>query len=98
MLRVLRQHTGAGASNANLTSSMMKKIMRDSKQFDKMLAAMETTAARRQAQPLPPLDPALFRAFGLDDFLMPFHDDAGQTDGAVSAVIVPLHPPPKLLQ
>ena len=67
------------------------------KQFDQLLANMEQTLARRQAEPPPKLDPAMYASFGLEQFLIPDPDDAIEEE-AFSAIIVPLHPAPKLLQ
>jgi hypothetical protein len=77
---------------------MVKKILRSAKQFDKLIDDMDLIMARRRAQTPGPMDPAILRSIIREAFPIQDADDAGQTDEAFSAVIVPLHPAPKLLQ
>jgi hypothetical protein len=97
MLRLLAEDCHRDADNARHQPAKAKKLQRTAKQFDQLLANMEQTLARRQAEPPPKLDPAMYASFGLEQFLIPDPDDAIEEE-AFSAIIVPLHPAPKLLQ
>jgi hypothetical protein len=44
------------------------------------------------------MDPATFVSLGLEQFLIPDPEDPNEVEEAFSAIIVPLHPAPKLLQ
>ena len=66
--------------------------------MDKLLTDMKRTLARRQTQTLGKIDPAMAISLGLEQFLIPDPDDPDQVEEAVSAIIVPLHPAPKMLQ
>jgi hypothetical protein len=98
LLRLLAEDTHRDAVRPGLTRAMAKKFLRSAKEFDKLIAEMKQTLAERQAQPLGRMDPALCLSLGLGEFLIPDPDDPDHDEEAFSAVIVPLHPAPKMLQ
>jgi hypothetical protein len=71
---------------------------RSAKQFDKLLADLKQTLADFQAQPLQLPDAETFIALGLGHFLIPGPKPEADAEEAFSAIIVPLHPAPKILQ
>lgn len=98
MLRLLAEDGHRDAVRPNRDPAMAKQLLRGAKQMDKLLANMKQTLARRQAQTLGKMDPAMFVSLGLEQFLIPDPDDPDQPEEAFSAIIVPLHPAPKMLQ
>lgn len=98
MLRLLADDTHRDAARPGLTPAMAKKFLRSAKQFDKLIAGHKQTLADRQARPLGKMDPALSVSLGLGEFLIPDPDDPDNGEEAFSAVIVPLHSAPKMLQ
>ena len=95
LLKLLAKDTLRDANEPGLSTEAVKKYLRTAKQFDRMVANWEATLARRQTQALGEIDAGVFEAPGLTEFLNPCPDGA---EDAVSAVIVPLHPAPKMLQ
>jgi hypothetical protein len=98
LLRLLAEDGHRDASRPVLAPAMAKKLRRGAKQMDRLLAEMKQTLALRQAQTRSKMDPAMFVSLGLEQFLIPDPDDPDQVEEAVSAIIVPLHPAPKMLQ
>ncbi len=98
MLRLLSEDCQRDARRSNPDPGKAKKALRTAKQFDKLLTDMEQTLARRQALPAATMDPATFVSLGLEQFLIPDPEDPNEVEEAFSAIIVPLHPAPKLLQ
>jgi hypothetical protein len=99
LLRLLAEDAHRDASRRDLSPAMAKQFLRGARQADKLLADMRKALARRQAEPQGKLDPALFASLGLDQFLIPDPDDnPDDAEDAFSAIIVPLHPAPKMLQ
>ena len=98
LLRLVAQDSHRDAARPGIAPALMKKFLRSARQFEKLAVDMAKTLARRQAQPLGRMDPAIFQSLGMTEFLIPDPDDPAQPDQAVSAVIVPLHPAPKMLQ
>jgi hypothetical protein len=104
LLRLMAEDSHRDAARPNLNPAMAKKFLRGAKQADKLLADMRQALAHRQALPQGKLDPVLFASLGLDLFLIPDPDDhapddkADDAEEAFSAIIVPLHPAPKMLQ
>lgn len=103
LLRLLAKDTHRDATRPGLTPGVVRKILRDAKEFEKLIVDMRKTLVQRQAQPLGRMDPALCVSLGLGEFLIPDPNDPGSDDPggeeeAFSAVIVPLHAAPKMLQ
>jgi len=98
MMRLLAEDSRRDAARPDLSPRLAKQNQRLAKQFDKQIAELEQLLARQQARPLGKMDPALFVSMGMGQFLIPDPDDPAQIDQAASAVIVPLHPAPKMLQ
>jgi hypothetical protein len=98
LLRLLAEDAHRDASRPILEPAVAKKRLRGAKQMDRLFAEMKQTLAHRQAQTRGKMDPAMFVAFGLEQFLVPDPDDPEQAEEAFSAIIVPLHPAPKMLQ
>jgi hypothetical protein len=98
LLRLLAEDSHRDARRPGLDPAQVKQLLRGAKQLDKLLAEMKRTLARRQAQTPGKMDPAMFVALGLEQFLVPVPDDPDEPEEAFSAIIVPLHPAPKLLQ
>jgi hypothetical protein len=98
LLRLLAEDAHRDASRPNPDPATAKKLQRSARQMDKLLADMQQTLARRQAQALGKLEPATFIALGLEQLLIPDPDDPNVAEEAFSAIIVPLHPAPKMLQ
>jgi hypothetical protein len=94
MMRLLAEDARQDAAQAE--PARAKKCLRSAREFDKLLIEMRQTLARRQARPLPKMDPATFVALRLEQFLIPDPEDTEEE--AFSAIIVPLHPAPKMLQ
>ena len=71
LLRLLSEDCHRDAVSAHGVPAKMKKLRRSAKQFDKLLGEMEQTClAQRQERPAPKLDPAMFIALGLEQFLV----------------------------
>lgn len=98
MLRLLAEDAHRDAARPHPDAATAKKFLRAAKQMDKLLTDMKRTLARRQTQTLGKIDPAMAISLGLEQFLIPDPDDPDQVEEAVSAIIVPLHPAPKMLQ
>jgi hypothetical protein len=98
VLRVVAQDSNRDAGRPGVSPDMQKKFLRSARQFGKLIDDMEKTMSRRAPRQPNATDAAIYRAPGLEQLLVREPDDAGQTDEAFSAVIVPLHPAPKLLQ
>jgi hypothetical protein len=97
MLGMLAAAAHRDATRSGVAPHTANTFLRDMKQFEKMIAesrriiALRRAASKRTArQPVP-------RTADLRSKTVA-RDDAGQSDQAVSAIIVPLHPAPKLLQ
>jgi hypothetical protein len=110
LLRLVAKDTHRDAARPGLTPAIVKKIQRNAKEFEKLILGMKQTLADRQAQPLGRMDPALCVSLGLGAFLIPDPDQSGpdasdspdapdnDEEEAFSAIIVPLHAAPKMLQ
>ena len=98
MLRMLGEDSRRDAERTDVVPAMRSKFLSQAKEFDQLEAEMKRTLKRRQAVKLNKMDPALFRSLGLEQSLIPDPDDPEQAEEAFSAVIVPLHPAPKMLQ
>ena len=98
MLRMLSEDCTRDASRPHHSRAAAKQILRTAKQFDQLFGDMLRQLAQRQEHPLQKLDPAVFAAMGLEQFLVPDPDDPDAPEEAFSAIIVPLHPAPKSLQ
>ncbi len=100
MLRLLAEDCHRDANDARApTPPMRKNSCAHAKQFDKLLVEMEQTAG---APPGPSRRRSWIRRCSsrsdLEQFLIPDPDDPANADEAFSAIIVPLHPAPKMLQ
>jgi hypothetical protein len=98
VLRLLSKDTNRDAARASRPATTAAKILRDEKQFVRMMDKWEKMLARRQAGPPLEMDPAIHKSLGLGEFLVPDPTDTEHDEDAVSAIIVPLHPAPKMLQ
>jgi hypothetical protein len=98
MLRLLAEDTHRDAARPSLSPAAEKKNLRIAKQFDKLVGDWQKVLQRRQAEPPGEMDAALCQSLGLGEFLIPDPADTFQDERAVSAIIVPLHPAPKMLQ
>lgn len=98
LLRLLAEDCHRDANRPDPDPAKVKKLLRTAKQFDQLLAGMMQTLTRRQEQPIARMDPATFVSLGLEQFLIPDPEDPNEVEEAFSAIIVPLHPAPKLLQ
>jgi hypothetical protein len=98
LLRLVAEDARRDANRADVAAQTARKCLRDAKELERLATDMKQMLARRQSRPLAKMDPALFRSLGLGEFIVADPDDPDQLDQATSAVIVPLHPAPKLLQ
>ena len=98
LLGLLAADSHRDAVRPGLAPAMAKQFLRGAKEFDKLIADMKQILTLRQARPLGQMDPALCLSLGLGQFLIPDPDDPDQAEEAFSAIIVPLHPAPKMLQ
>jgi hypothetical protein len=98
VLRLLADDSRRDAARPGVAPGMQKKFLRQAKEFDQLIAEMKENLASRQTRPPGKMDPALGLSLGLGEFLIPDPDDPEQAEEAFSAVIVPLHPAPKMLQ
>src|SRR5579864_4079644 len=98
MMRLVAEDAHRDAVRQGRGSDMAKKFLRQAKQLDKQTAETVRLLEEFQSRARPKLDPAIFAAAGLGEFLIPDPDDPAQPEEAVSGVIVPLHPAPKMLQ
>ncbi len=90
LLRVL-----AGMANG---VSPTQKPSGDAKQLARLIIDMKQALADRQAAPLGKIDKSIFVALGLTESLIPDPGDPDQLNDAFSAIIIPLHAAPKMLQ
>jgi hypothetical protein len=98
LMRALAGDTKREAASQPKGSSRGNQFLRLLKQFDKQAEETLRHLEHQQSRPLAKIDPAFFRALGLTPEVIPDPDDPAQLDQAVSAIIVPLHPAPKMLQ
>jgi hypothetical protein len=98
LMRLLARDTHRDATRPGLTPMMLRKFMRNAREFDKLALDTQRTLADRQTRPLDKMDPEMFRSLGMENFLIPDPDDPEVAEEAFSAIIVPLHPAPKMLQ
>lgn len=98
LMRLVRDATRRDAAQPDQPPGMARVHEDQAKEFDDLIAETMRTIATRQADPLGRMDVALCRAMGLGEFLIPDPDVMDETADAVSAVIVPLHPAPRMLQ
>lgn len=98
MLRLIAAGIHRDAKTPGLSPTAAKQHQRLAKQYDKQIAATEQALARNKQRPLGQLNPALYAALGIEPHLIPDPDDPDQIEEAASAIIVPLHPAPKMLQ
>lgn len=98
VLRLVAEDAHRDAARPNLTPALARKIPRGARELTKLAAEMQAMLRERQTHPAAKMDPALFRSLGLEAFLVPGPDAFDDTAEAVSAIIVPLHPAPKMLQ
>jgi hypothetical protein len=98
VLRLLETDSLRDAGRTDSPPNSRKKNQKFASQFDKQAREMEKLLAHWQTTPLGKRNPSLFEAVGIEPYLIPDPDDPEQAEAAVSAVIVPLHPAPKMLQ
>jgi hypothetical protein len=94
LLRLLTEDFYRDANCPNLDPISEKKLRHGAKQMDKLLADMKTSLARLQARPAG--GPAMFLSLCLTDVPITDLDDPDPAEQAFSAIIVPLHPAPKM--
>jgi hypothetical protein len=82
----------------NRDSSKGNNFPKQLRQFNKQADAMIRKLLHQQSVPLRDRDMALFHALGVVPEMMLDPNDPAQPEEAVSAIIVPLHPAPKMLQ
>jgi len=97
-LRHLAEACERDAARHDISEALVLKNLKFAKQFHKQRADMEKMLGRRQAQPAVKQDPAVYQALGLQRYLIPDPEDTAQAEQAASAIIVPMHPAPKMLQ
>lgn len=98
LMRALAGDTRRDAARQPQGSSKGNQFLKLVKQFDKQAEEMLRHLEHQQSRPLAKIDPAIFRALGFTPEVVPDPDDPAQPEEAVSAIIVPLHPAPKMLQ
>jgi hypothetical protein len=102
LLRLVAEDCHRDAVRPGVAAAVAKKFLRNAKQFDQLIKEARQTLERYQSQPPVKIDPAfgvaLGLALGVEPFLVPDPDDPDQAEEPVSAIIVPLHPAPKMLQ
>jgi hypothetical protein len=86
------------AATVPRTPSSTNKFLRDSRLLMRQSTAMQRTLVERQSRPLAEIDNAVFAALGLSQPVIPEPEDRALAEEAFSAVIVALHPAPKMLQ
>jgi hypothetical protein len=79
-------------------SAARRKIIRDAMNLMKQISAIYEHLVARQSRPLGEIDRTMFEALGLGRFLIPEPNELPLDEEAFSAIIVPLHPAPKMLQ
>jgi hypothetical protein len=97
MLRLLAEDAHRDAARLDLTPEVAKKLSRSADEFDELLVEMKKILGGKQNRPLRRADSDLFRSLGLSEFLVPDPDDAVEAEQALGAIIIPLHPAPKML-
>jgi hypothetical protein len=98
MLRPFAKGTNRDAARPGRPPMTAARVLRTDKQFTQLLGKLEKMLTRRQTGPQPEMDPAIYKSLGLSGFLVPDPADTEHDEEAVSAIIVPLHPAPKMLQ
>jgi hypothetical protein len=105
MLRPLAEESRRDAVRPDLSEANKKQCLQSAKQLDRLIADMKKALTKRQAKPLGDMDPMMFEALGLGQFLIREHpagaheaEDRGSFAQFPEAIIVPTHSAPKLLQ
>ena len=98
ILRLLAEDANRDAARPGRSPTTAAKIRRDQKQFTQLLDKWEKRLTRRQTGAQPEMDPATYKSFAPGEFVVPDPADTDHDEEAVSAIIVPLHPAPKMLQ
>lgn len=98
LLRLVAEDALRDASRAASVPAMAKRHQRSAKQFYKLLANMQRMLTDFQSRPLGPVDPAVFAASGHEEVPVSGRSPVADAEEAFSAIIVPLHPAPKMLQ
>ncbi len=96
LLRLVAEDTHRDAARPGLAPATAKKFLRNARAFDRLTEEAKQMLAKRQSRPPGKMDVGMVRAPGFEEVLVPDPDDAAEE--AFSAIIVPLHPAPKMLQ
>lgn len=96
ILRLLARDTNRDASRPVRLPATAAKIPGGEEQFAQLIEKSVKMLTRRQAGTQPKIDPAIHKSLGLGEFLVPEPAGTDHDEEAVSAIIVPLHPAPKM--
>jgi len=98
LMRMMAEESQRDGVRHSHSPAMVKKFLQSAKQFERLVDEMERTIGRRQTRELTTFDRAVFEGLGIGQLLPPEPEDPDQPEEAFSAIIVPLHPAPKMLQ
>jgi hypothetical protein len=98
MLGMVAEDASRNAARQPATSAEGKKSGRVAKQLSQQTTITHRLLAERQSRPLAPLHLKVLEVLGMNRPQPPAQDDPAEVGQAESAVIVPLHPAPKMLQ
>ena len=99
VLRLVTEDAQRDAARPGLPPDLARDIPRSVRQMTKLTAKMKRTLRDWQDRPLPAVDSAAFRAVEPPaPAPLPDPDAYDETAEAFSAIIVPLHPAPRMLQ
>ncbi len=99
LFRLVADAARRDAIRAGTTPAEAKRHQRSARQFDKLVTENQQLLADFQARPLGVRAPAIVASPGPNNALTPDPAPvANDAEEAFSAVIVPLHPAPKMLQ
>lgn len=98
LMKMLAGDTKREADRKPRKSAEGTQLLRLIRQFEKQSTGMLNYLEAMQSRPVPKVDAAILQALGLPPSYIPGAGDPAQPEQAVSTVIVPLHPAPKMLQ
>jgi len=98
ILGMLVAENRRNAASSPRTSSSFNKHLRNISLLIRQSAGLRRILVQRQSRPLAEIDAAVFAALGLSQPVIPRPKDRVMGEEAFSAVIVALHPAPKMLQ
>lgn len=98
IMRLMAEDCHRDAARPDIALSLKNAHLRTARECEKLLADQKRLLAQWQRSPLRKIEPTAVANLGLAQSLIPDPDDPDFAEEAYSAIIVPLHPAPKMLQ